>query len=115
MKKILLVLMVAAFLGCTQGPPPPELCFPPDGYELTYMPFSWTSVPEANEYRLQISADEGFFDNVIDEVTADTFYSVTSHYSEFEDGTIYYWRVLSGNTDGWGNPSEVRTISVRII
>ena len=117
MKKLLpiAVIVFAALAGCTQGPPPPELIFPDNGYELTTWPFSWSSVAEADEYQFQISKDESFYDVVINEVTTDTFYSVASQYAVFEDGTTYYWRVLSGNADGWGKSSEVRSFGVRML
>jgi len=115
MKKVLPILVFVALVGCTQGPPAPVLHFPPEGYELTTMPFFWSTVPEATEYSFQISKDLGFADMIINEVTTDTFYSVASKYELFEDGSIYYWRVSSGNGEAWGKSSEIRTISVRII
>ncbi|MBN2380527.1 hypothetical protein JXM67_12070 [candidate division WOR-3 bacterium] len=114
MKKMLAIMALAALLACTQGPAPPELIYPYDGVSLTTIPFTWTSVEGASEYRLEICKDEGFVTpNTIDETTTDTTYKLpTERWGEFEDGTIYYWRVSSGDEAAWGKPSLVRTFNV---
>lgn len=113
MKKIVPVLLFAAFLACTQGPPAPELISPPDGSMLTTLPFRWFSVAEASEYLIEIAPDRDFLGNlVVEKSTPDTTFDVHDYSSQFEGGNYYYWRVRSGNDNGWGHPSEVRSFQV---
>lgn len=110
MKKTLLIsgLLILVFSGCnTAGPEAPQLISPSDGSALTSYPFTWSAVPEATRYLVEISLDPGFWTIIMDRETTDTTYELTqSDYSYFETNTDYYWRVYAGNENTWGKPSE---------
>jgi hypothetical protein len=115
MKKILLVaamLPLLISLGCA-GPPPPELIYPEDGGILINWPFSWSSVPEAENYLLEIATDQVFASVILDEVLTDTTYLIENT-EIFQTGiTIYYWHVYSGDGNRWGEASETRMFTIQ--
>ncbi len=56
--------------------------------------FSWASVSNAEEYRLQIATDDNFSNIIVDQVTTMTSFSNT-----LDEGQ-YYWRIVSSNECG---------------
>jgi hypothetical protein len=88
----------------------PTLTAPPDnasikGNSVTY---SWSAITQANQYWLEVNTDpvtwsrstRKFFGNVGDvNEYKDTGYT--------NDGTVYYWRVRSGNDANWSTFSIV--------
>ena len=69
--------------------------------------FSWSAVPDARKYHLQISRD-GDFGNVLDDVTTDSV-AYTSNTSYPADVKLY-WRVRAETEDGvglaWSAPGQ---------
>lgn len=72
--------------------------------EVGFLPtITWTAVPEATDYELQVSTDPAFGSTVIDETVSGTFYAVTSPLSA---STTYYVRVrVEDPTEGDWSPS----------
>ena len=94
----------------TPNPPPaPSLSSPSNGaLQSTFKPtVSWTSVPTAAKYTLQIALDSGFSSGV------QTFNDITETYYTFGSNLgvekSYYWRVRSiGSDDSIGSWSGSR-------
>jgi hypothetical protein len=83
---------------------PPGLVLPAN--ELTdadtTITFRWNTIPNAQQYRLQLSVDSTFQSNVAEFSTADTFYTRTG----LLGNTFYYWRVRSQDSvhfSKWSN------------
>ena len=77
----------------------PQLLTPTNGYSKGLYPlYSWTPVPGASRYRIDIDTDAGFTSPIYEsKITANTTYSPQTKY----DGTQhYYWRVTP--IDGGG-------------
>jgi gliding motility-associated-like protein len=72
---------------------PPGLVLPADQLTDadTTITFRWNTIPNAQQYRLQLSVDSLFISNVSEFSTADTF--ITR--SGLLGNTFYYWRVRS--------------------
>lgn len=91
-------------------PAPPELVAPTnatvvDGGEAT---FAWEPSGDADRYRLQIARTAQFDDVVLDEeVGSETAVTVGNQLST--DGETFFWRVLAGSEEGWGEPSSVES------
>lgn len=73
--------------------------------------FSWTLVPEATAYWLQVASSPDFeelhFDGAVGESTTLTLADVLP-----PDASTLYWRVRAGREDAWGPFSEPRSFSV---
>src|SRR5205085_5582374 len=69
--------------------------------------FSWSAVPDARKYHLQVARD-GDFGNVLDDVTTDSV-AYTSNKSYPADVKLY-WRVRAETEDGvalvWSAPGQ---------
>jgi hypothetical protein len=92
----------------------PELLAPTDGQEnvsLIAEPFSWSEVPRADSYNIQISEDSAFPDDNLffnREKISSTSLSVFG----LEGITTYYWRVQAQNAAGkgpWSDPNSFIT------
>jgi hypothetical protein len=110
MKKILpvaaIMTLFAMTAACSRGPEPPQLIYPQDGAILLNLPFSWSSVPEAENYFLEIATDQLFASVILDKTLTDTTYEIQNP-EIFQTGiTIYYWHVYSGDGNRWGQASE---------
>ncbi|TLY29676.1 MAG: fibronectin type III domain-containing protein, partial [Ignavibacteria bacterium] len=86
----------------TAAPPPaPTLTSPPNGaadQPLT-VTLSWSSIPGAPSYRLQVSAGPGFATLVLDD---STLTATSRAVGPLANGAIYYWRVSAKNAGGRG-------------
>lgn len=90
----------------TQDAPPgvPTLLSPINGaVNISLTPtLNWNSVPNAAQYRLQVSTDNAFATNVIDVPgLVNAGYAVQS--GALQNGVVYYWRVNATNTGGTSN------------
>jgi len=82
-------------------PPAPIQIFPPDDTILTdsAMTFSWLSAPSAMLYLLEIYSDSTLYTPIqIDSSITDTFFVSQAPVTD----TTVYWRIKSGNSNGWG-------------
>ena len=115
MKKIAL-LVVLGLIACSTGPAPPQLESPVDGSPLFQsMPFVWHPVPEASNYLIEFAADNAFatlISGLSTQVTDTVFELTEGDYSYFQAGFTYYWRVYSGDSKSWGDPSAPRSFTV---
>ncbi|TET23006.1 MAG: hypothetical protein E3J71_03940 [Candidatus Stahlbacteria bacterium] len=112
MKKVTLAVLTIALslflvsLACSKGPQPPQLIYPEDGAILLNLPFTWSTVPEAENYLFEIATDQVFASVILDEVLTNTTYQIQNT-EIFQTGiTMYYWHVYSGDGKGWGDASE---------
>ncbi|HPP40322.1 MAG TPA: right-handed parallel beta-helix repeat-containing protein, partial [Candidatus Kapabacteria bacterium] len=69
--------------------------------------FSWSSVPTATGYQLQVASDAGFATVVKDETATGTSKSVTG----LSYNTQYWWRVRALRGSEQGNWSSIRTFT----
>jgi len=76
-----------------------------DGREVT---FAWKPVSESNRYRLQVAETARFDDLVLDEDVGDET-AVTVGNQLPTDGQTFFWRVVAGSGDEWGEPSSVES------
>ncbi|MDP6825113.1 MAG: hypothetical protein QGI95_03175, partial [Dehalococcoidales bacterium] len=107
----------------------PELIGPEDGTEIAINPvsgnpynvsFSWSRPSTANRYSLEVSLDDGFFEDVTTETVPSTTTTTTSATigkvlvgTNFNEGTTYYWRVrVASNGPLYSPYSEVRSFTV---
>ena len=89
------------------APPPsvPGLSLPADESKVggTSIDFSWSDLPLADNYYLQVATDSGFgsliYDGAVGDVTSISIGSFP------DDGTRYYWHVRAGNASGWSGYS----------
>ena len=83
-------------------PPPPALVSPADGStaQALPVPFTWTAVPGASRYWLQVATDSAFSSIAISDSTV---VSPSRQVSGLAQNTAYYWRVAS-LTDGGSGP-----------
>jgi len=96
------------------GPPPPLLISPADGAisnQTSSISFDWSDVPEAHDYKLEVSRTESFIE---------TYYSMAGFlkseaflygtFAGFEDGE-YFWHVASrdslGDRGAWSEPFKL--------
>ncbi len=90
-----------------QAPAAPTLTSPPDG--ATGQPirptFTWTAVPQAGTYSIEIATDAGFT-NVVDGASGltQTTYSASV---DLDTNTQHFWRVRALNACGTGPDSAV--------
>ena len=94
-------------------PRPPVPLRPIDNGVLRGRPadLSWTASADAERYRLEIAADEGFLHDVtrLDDLDATTHVAAA-----FVAPGTYYWRVSSVAADGEvGPPSEIRRYQIK--
>lgn len=71
--------------------------------ESLYPTFSWQSVVDGNEYRLEVASDESFSNIIIDVVTDELSYVAQS---PLNVNSEYFWRVTAINNCGPGQVSE---------
>lgn len=109
MKKWSLLIIVGLALlplACSRGPEPPLLFYPEDGGILLNLPFTWSTVPEAENYLFEIATDQVFASVILDEVLTNTTYLIQNT-EIFQTGiTMYYWHVYAGDGENWGDASE---------
>lgn len=109
MKKWSLLIIVGLALlplACSRGPEPPQLIYPEDGGILLNLPFTWSTVPEAENYLFEIATDQVFASVILDEVLTETTYLIQNT-EIFQTGiTMYYWHVYAGDGENWGEASE---------
>ncbi|MCX7879997.1 MAG: aryl-sulfate sulfotransferase [Ignavibacteria bacterium] len=85
--------------------PPPTLFYP----ENNSMNFKignylvWIKEPFANEYEIQVSTDQTFFNLIANQKTSDTLFKTTN----LSYGTRYYWRVRAINETQQSNWSSI--------
>jgi hypothetical protein len=106
-------LFIFSILACIAGPDAPSLTYPGDGDTLSasQVTFSWTSVEDATNYKLEVSSDENFTSTAVSEDSIDgTSYTVDLEYptSPLNGQTTYYWHVAAYK-EGWGSWSGVRS------
>lgn len=77
------------------------------------VPFHWTYVPSAINYRLQIAADRGFVTPVFDQALGSCT-SLTLHNLFRENGSTFFWRVQSKDRTGamvWSPAASFRPVA----
>jgi hypothetical protein len=80
----------------------PTLLTPTNNYSYVRFPFfSWTPVPGAARYRIQIDKDPDFVGLILDQYTSNTYYTPTTWDGA---GGSRYWRVIP--YDGSGKPGK---------
>lgn len=91
-------------------PPAPVLLSPDDESPVFeyYPTFTWTDVPEADTFIVQIATDPDFQEVVKTARVLTTYYTLDSPLP----GDIYYWRVLSANACGTGGDGKFFTFSM---
>lgn len=87
------------YLAPEGAPTSPTLVTPTDGTSgVTLSPsFEWLPVESATSYRILVSTVSNFSTTVIDQTTANTFYTYGSN---LNTSTQYYWRVQATNSYG---------------
>ena len=106
-------VFILSTLACLVSPDAPSLTYPGDGDTISgnQVTFSWTSVEDATNYKLEISSDEHFTSTALSEDSIDgTSYTVDLEYptSPLNGQRTYYWHVASYK-EGWGSWSGVRS------
>jgi len=90
------------------APAAPLLLYPTNhniGTPLSFT-FSWTAVPGATSYRIQVSTNPNFTSTLINQVTGNqTQYTIG--FGILQNNTTYYWRVNATNAGGTGAWSDV--------
>ncbi len=74
--------------------------------------FTWTALPNASSYDIQIAADPGFT-SIVSEATGLTNPTFTPSVT-LEDNSIYYWRIQPANEcgfTGYLDPASFHTVS----
>jgi len=98
---------IRSFTTIVEKPDPVLLSFPEQGLQdVDPLPrLSWEKSNRGDFYELQLSSDSEFKDPMIeDQISGETEYQVTV---PLEKGSLYYWRVRSGNAGGLGDWSVV--------
>ncbi len=73
--------------------------------DVTQTPtFTWNAIPNAAQYRFQLSADAGFGSLLVNELVTTTSFTPTNALGA---GATYYWRVVGINDCGTGAASSV--------
>ncbi|MDP7416281.1 MAG: hypothetical protein QF906_05460 [Dehalococcoidales bacterium] len=110
----------------------PELTGPADGTEIDInavsgvpynVAFSWSRPSTANRYSLEISLDDGFFEDVTTETIPSATTTTTTATpakvlagTNFNEGTTYYWRVrVASNGPVYSPYSETRSFTVKAL
>ncbi|HRR09372.1 MAG TPA: T9SS type A sorting domain-containing protein, partial [Rhodothermales bacterium] len=91
----------------TGSPTAPSLIAPSAGAagQLLAPTLQWSSVAEANTYRVEVSANSRFSPNIINQGgLVGTSYTVPA--GQLVAGITYYWRVRAVNVNGESNPSN---------
>jgi hypothetical protein len=106
-------VFIFSTLACLVSPDAPSLTYPPDGDTIkgSQVTFSWTSVEDATNYKLEISSDENFMSTAVSEDSIDaTSYTVDLGYetSPLNGQRTYYWHVAAFK-QGWGSWSGARS------
>lgn len=95
-------------------PEAPHLLTPSNGTSdlPLEVPLTWTAVPQAASYEVQVALDPGF-EMIVDEKTelSDTTYTT----DELQTGQIYYWRVRAVNGCAPGKYREPSTFSTELV
>jgi hypothetical protein len=94
-------------------PPAPTLINPPNtatGVTLTPL-MNWTDVPEAAQYRLQISTVNNFSSTVVNVIVDSSQLQLQT--GVLQGGTLYYWRVASINLGGQGAYSNTWSFTTK--
>lgn len=104
---------IPGLISITKLSPPeaPVLEDPADEFGMadTALSFQWTSVTDAEEYRIQISTDDTFSSGQIDSTVASDSISITS----LNFSTTYYWRVKALNQGGESNWSNAFSFTTK--
>lgn len=106
-------VFILSTLACLVSPDAPSLTYPGDGDTISgsQVTFSWTSVEDATNYKLEISSDEYFTSTAVSEDSiVGTSYTVDLEYptSPLNGQMTYYWHVAAYK-EGWGSWSDVRS------
>jgi hypothetical protein len=93
---------------------PPAPFTPSGGVDVTDQPeFRWSLVDGARDYRLQVSQDPTFADNIEDLVTTSTSYTSARYYPA---DTVLYWRVRANDVRNVGMRwSQTQTFRRRLL
>ncbi|MGB3017846.1 MAG: T9SS type A sorting domain-containing protein, partial [Ignavibacteria bacterium] len=93
-------------------PAAPSLVFPGNGaVNVTITPvLTWSSVPVATSYRVQVSRDSLFLD-IVTNIGNITTLNYVVPLSVLSYGTKYYWRVNATNNNGTGSWSAIWNFS----
>ncbi|MBN2147679.1 MAG: hypothetical protein JW726_09840 [Anaerolineales bacterium] len=84
----------------------PVLLTPTDLSGPTSQPlYSWTAIPGASYYRIEIALDAQFTQIIDQQDVADPFYVPNSYY-RIQIPTVYYWRVTPFDSQGNPGPSS---------
>ena len=91
----------------------PALLGPIDGASDTSLTpiFSWDTLPNVEDYRIQVATDLGFGTIVIDESLSSTSFTPIS---DLNTGTEYFWRVQGSNLCGGGEWSTTFGFTTRL-
>lgn len=95
-----------------------ELAYPEDGatFELedgeNDVELGWEIVGKASKYQLDVATDANFNNLVF---TYDQVIETTHLLEDVEHQQNYYWRVRAGNSEGWGEYSDVWSFSTLIV
>jgi len=92
---------------------PPTLAYPPRGFVTidTSVLLVWHSVPEAQSYRLQVSAESSFTTTILDD---SSLVGTTREITGLLYNRRYFWRVRARNVNGMGSWSTVWSFSVSL-
>ncbi|MCF7802570.1 MAG: fibronectin type III domain-containing protein [Candidatus Marinimicrobia bacterium] len=90
-----------------QPPAQPTLVFPEDGADSlsTTVNFQWNSIPNAENYHIQVGADSEFsqLEGEVDSVTNESI-----EIAGLPKETVLHWRVRAANANGFGQWSASR-------
>jgi phosphodiesterase/alkaline phosphatase D-like protein len=95
-----------SFTTIPPAPPPPALATPGNGStgQPAVVTLEWNASPTATAYRLQLSQNQSFSPNMLD----DSSLAFTSDRAgPLQNNVTCYWRVCAWNPGGWGNWSSV--------
>lgn len=102
------------FTTIVDTPAVPVLGNPVDGamsQAVNPTAFSWTAVPDAQNYRLQIATDPGFTSLVYND---SALTGTSKQVSGLLNATTYYWRMSAKNIAGTSALSAARSFSTRL-
>lgn len=90
-----------------------QQAYPVDGFKTKNpgVRFGWKSFPDRDNYWLEIASDAEMKKTVYkDSTLTDTSKLI----SVLQRGNTYYWRVRASNFNGWGEFSEIRSLTIEI-
>jgi hypothetical protein len=95
-----------------KAPAAPALRLPEEGAvdQPMKVAFAWNAVAGAEQYRLEVAADQGFSDTRYVVETQEVNHTLTS---PLDPGSVYYWRVTAINPCGDSSPSPARLLVTR--